>query len=632
MDAPRQFAFAACLCAVLLAAGVQARPVDAAQAERAARAWLARGAAPAQIAGRPVAAVTTRTDGSARMHVAKMAGGGYVVLSADDRIAPIIAFADSGDLPAPDARHPLWALLTQDLACRAAAAEGDADTGAARRLLGAAASRTPEQRRWDALLDASGGTTLLAASKPSVPDPRVDSLVATRWDQGAVGNQNVYNYYTPGNYPCGCVATATAQVMKYFAWPRNAVSDLSFDECEVDGVKTTCTMKGGVYDWSNMPDVPTGDITDAQAAAIGKLTYDIGCAVWMSWGPNGSGASVYSARLRLLDTFRYKSCEGVRFLDGSYPYTLARCKQVVIPCLDYRSPVVMSISGNVGHAVVVDGYGYAGDDFYMHVNCGWGGLGDAWYCPPDLSMGPYAFTAIEGFVYHILPRGTGTIVSGRVLDEAGAPIAGATVTLNRGSSVKACAETDARGIYALLAPNKATYTLIAAYGASAATQSVTVVANDSKQMADYGYYYEGASYTPTIGNTYTNDFQLAAVATETSTTADVPVPYAWLDRYYPGQGASSNAYETLGNAVAANGLSVWQCYLAGLDPTNAASCLRVSIRMENGAPVVTWSPVSPVSEGLGYIYRVRGRADLGEALWAPTNAATRFFKVFLEKK
>ena len=54
--------------------------------------------------------------------------------------------------------------------------------------------------------------------------------------------------------------------------------------------------------------------------------------------------------------------------------------------------------------------------------------------------------------------------------------------------------------------------------------------------------------------------------------------------------------------------------------------------MENGAPVVTWSPVSPVSEGLGYIYRVRGRADLGEALWAPTNAATRFFKVFLEKK
>ena len=630
MDAPRQFAFAACLCAVLLAAGVQARSVDAAQAERAARAWLARGAAPAQIAGRPVAAVTTRTDGAARMHVAKMAGGGYVVLSADDRIAPIIAFADSGDLPAPDARHPLWALLTQDLACRAAAAEGDADTGAARRLLGATASRTPEQRRWDALLNASGGTTLLAASKPSVPDPRVDSLVATRWDQGAVGNQNVYNYYTPGNYPCGCVATATAQVMKYFAWPKGAVSDLSFDECEVDGVKTTCTMKGGVYDWDAMPDVPAAGITATQAEAIGKLTYDIGCAVWMSWGAQGSSASIFSSRLRLLDTFRYKSCEGVRFLDGSFPYTLARCKQVVIPCLDYRSPVVMSISGNVGHAVVVDGYGYAGDDFYMHINCGWGGSGDAWYCPPDLSMGNYAFTAIEGFVFHILPQGTGTLVSGRVLDDEGTPIAGAEVTLKQGSVVKARAETDVRGIYAVLVPKAGTYTLIAAHGAAAATQTVAVVANNSNQLTEDGGWLPG--YTPTIGNTYTNNFQLAAVATETSTTADVPVPYAWLDRYYPGQGASSADYETLGNAVAANGLSVWQCYLAGLDPTNAASCLRVSIRMENGAPVVTWSPVSPVSEGLGYIYRVRGRADLGEALWAPTNAATRFFKVFLEKK
>ena len=631
MDAPRQVAFAACLCAVLLAPGAQARPVDAAQAERAARAWLARGAAPAQIAGRPVAAVTTRTEGPARMHVAKMAGGGYVVLSADDRIAPIIAIADSGDLPAPDARHPLWALLTQDLACRAAAAEGEADTGAARRLLGATASRTPEQRRWDALLDASGGTPLLAASKPSVPDPRVDSFVATRWDQGAVGNQNVYNYYTPGNYPCGCVATATAQVMKYFAWPRNAVSDLSY-ECQVDGVAQTCTMKGGVYDWDAMPDVPAAGIAATQAEAIGKLTYDIGCAVWMSWWKSGSSASIFSARLGLRNVFGYASCEGVRFLDGSYPYTLARCKQVVIPCLDYRSPVVMSISGNVGHAVVVDGYGYAGDEFYMHINCGWGGSGDAWYCPPDLSMGDYAFTAIDGFIFQILPQETGTLVSGRVLDDEGTPISGAEVTLKQGSVVKARAETDARGIYALLAPNKATYTLIAAYGASAATQTVSVVKNNSKQMAEYGQYYPDAAYAPTIGNTYTNDFQLAAVATETSTTADVPVPYAWLDRYYPGQGASSADYETLGNTVAANGLSVWQCYLAGLDPTNAASCLRVSIRMENGAPVVTWSPVSPVSEGLGYIYRVRGRADLGEALWAPTNAATRFFKVFLEKK
>lgn len=631
MDAPRQSAFAACLCAVLLAPCAQARSVDAAQAERAAQAWLARGAAPAQIAGRPVAAVTTRTDGAARMHVAKMEGGGYVVLSADDRIAPIIAFADSGDLPAPDARHPLWALLTQDLACRAAAAEGDADTGAARRLLGATASRTPEQRRWDALLDASGGTTLLAASKPSVPDPRVDSLVATRWDQGAVGNQNVYNYYTPNNYPCGCVATATAQVMKYFAWPKDELPKQSlYFDCHVNGVKQLCGMEGGYYAWANMPDVPAAGITDAQAAAIGKLTYDIGCAVGMSWGPNGSGASVYSARLGLRVPFGYASCEGVRFLDDSFPYTLARCKQVVIPCLDYRSPVIMSISGNVGHAVVVDGYGYAGDEFYMHINCGWGGSGDAWYCPPDLSMGDYAFTAIDGFVFHILPQGTGTLVSGRVLDDEGTPIAGAEVTLKRGSAGKVLAETDVRGIYAVLLPKAGTNTLIAAHGAAAATQTVVVVANNSNQLTEDGGWLPG--YTPTIGNTYTNDFQLAAVATETSTTADVPVPYAWLDRYYPGQGASSDAYETLGNDVAANGLSVWQCYLAGLDPTNAASCLRVSIRMENGAPVVTWSPVSPVSEGLGYIYRVRGRADLGEALWAPTNAATRFFKVFLEKK
>ena len=620
-------------CAFARTPCVCAQPVDGAQAERAARAWLVRGGVPAALAGRSVSAVATLSDGAARMHIAKLAGGGYVVLSTDDLVAPVIAFAASGDAPAQDARNPLWALLTQDLACRAAATNAAAATASLRALAAASPSRTAEQQRWDELLGTSKG--LLRAPAASVSDPRVDPLVSTRWGQTTVGGKNVYNYYTPGNYPCGCVATVTAQIMKYHEYPKVKVSNADY-ACTVDGVTNNFAMIGGVYDWSNMPDVPTADITDTQARAIGKLTYDIGCSVGMAWRAESSGASVYSARLSLMSLFRYASCEGVCFTDryatNPYGYTLARCQQIVIPCLDYGAPVIMNVNGPAGgHAVVVDGYGYTGNDFYMHLNCGWDGANDAWYCPPDLTMGSYTFTAIDGFLYNILPQATGTLVSGRVLDEDGAPVEDVTVALRLSGVVKATASTNARGIYAVLAPKEGSYALVAASGGTAVTQNVSVVANNSRQMAPDGGYYVDAGYVPTIGNSYANDFRLAA-RHATATTSDVPVPYAWLDAFYPGAGTSAASYERLGNARAANGWDVWQCYLAGLDPTNAESRLVALIQMKDGVPHVSWTPVSAVSDDLGYVYRVKGKTTLADGSWSATNAATRFFKVFLEKK
>ena len=630
----------ACICAAALWRGGLAAPVGEDLARTAAEAWLAGGDAPPALAGRTVASVETLASDAARLHVARLAEGGFVVLSADDLIVPVIAFSASGDTLAAEAENPLWALLTRDLACRAAGTAAVAPLRfASVGTAPAAVSRTPAQRRWDALLAPRARSVAFAASAPSVADPRVAPFVATRWNQTVVGTKNVYNYYTPNHYPCGCVATAFAQVMRHFAYPTLPVSDLDY-ECSVDKKSAYFKMRGGAYAWDDMPLVPTAGITDRQAQAIGALTYDIGCAVGMAWSANGSGSSAFRASLRLKDTFDYASSECVVFTDAyaenGFPYSLARCQQVVIPCLDYGTPVVMSVSGAGGHAVVVDGYGYAGDDFCLHVNCGWGGAYDAWYCPPDLTMGPYAFTAIDGFVYQILPAEEGTLVSGCVRTADGAPCAGATVELRKGSFVRATATADARGIYAVLAPETGSYTLAAtAQGGGTADRTVSVVANDSRQLLDDGSFYTSARYAPTIGNTWGNDLVIDHVPppqTETSTTSDVPVPYAWLDTYFPGQGTDAAAYEALGNAAGANGRPVWESYLLGLVPTNAAATLTAHIRLENGAPVVTWTPVSTVTEGLGYVYRVRGKRSLDESVWAPTNSATRFFKVFLEKK
>ena len=58
-----------------------------------------------------------------------------------------------------------------------------------------------------------------------------------------------------------------------------------------------------------------------------------------------------------------------------------------------------------------------------------------------------------------------------------------------------------------------------------------------------------------------------APGTET-TNSPVPVPYDWLDGYYPGE-HTAQEYENLAAATASNGvLTVWQAYVAGLDPTD----------------------------------------------------------------
>lgn len=100
------------------------------------------------------------------------------------------------------------------------------------------------------------------------------------------------------------------------------------------------------------------------------------------------------------------------------------------------------------------------------------------------------------------------------------------------------------------------------------------------------------------------------------------VMFSWFDEYRLGDG-SEDGYETAALAMAANDVNkVWECYVAGLDPTNATSRFEARVEFENGKPVVQWSP----DLGAARDYIVEGKENLGDG-WGPTNAASRFFRV-----
>ena len=91
--------------------------------------------------------------------------------------------------------------------------------------------------------------------------------------------------------------------------------------------------------------------------------------------------------------------------------------------------------------------------------------------------------------------------------------------------------------------------------------------------------------------------------------------------------AAGGDYETAAESVAANGMRVWECYVAGLDTTDPDSRFKVAMEMKEGLPVLTWRP-NLNEEIESRIYTIYGKQTLnGEDWTTPTNSLHRFFKV-----
>jgi len=73
-----------------------------------------------------------------------------------------------------------------------------------------------------------------------------------------------------------------------------------------------------------------------------------------------------------------------------------------------------------------------------------------------------------------------------------------------------------------------------------------------------------------------------------------------------------------------NGVTLWDSYIAGLDPTNELSRFSANIIMSNDVPTIVWSP----DLGSQREYTIYGKVNLKDVEWStPTNSAHRFFKV-----
>lgn len=459
------------------ASSLWATPTTADEAQQVVEGWLSLEAAPlgVKVAGKvkEVKSFSSK-DGSNLYYVVYLNPTGLVIVPGDDLVEPIIGFLPDATFdPAPT--NPLGALVSQDVPGR---------VNAARQLLAQSSGleAAPEilqkaQSKWNLL---KAPRTLLTPQDfgiPSISDVRVSALIQSKWSQSVVAGSYCYNYYTPNNYVCGCVATALSQLMRFWQHPTSGVGTTALT-IYVEGVAQTENLRGGngaggAYNWSSMPLIPASGITEAQRQAIGSLTHDAGVSVRMNYTSGGSGTDTLLTGDALRNTFMYSNANKGYNSGSNLPAT--QRDNMVNPNLDAGFPVLFGITGAGGHAIDCDGYGYNAGTEYHHLNMGWAGQDDAWYNLPDISTTSYTFTSVYKCIYNIYVTGSGEIISGRVLDQSSNPVSGATVTATRSGGGTYTATSNSRGIYALAkVPSGSSYTITASKtGYTFDTHSVT---------------------------------------------------------------------------------------------------------------------------------------------------------------
>ena len=454
------------------ASAADSSSISANQAESLVQNWLSNNPRPLNEAVSAKVSGATLYYGS-RMHsayyVVNLQSGGFVIVAADDRIEPILCFGGKGHY-IPSSSDPLAEMLDEDIYHREIDANrpGAANAVAAKRVHG----------KWQYLLGASAGSGSTAdntsiGNSPGPSDVQVAPFIQSQWDQSTSYFGNCYNYWTPNNDVCGCVATALAQVLRYYDWPTTAVGTESY-ECTVDGNPVNLSLrggdgKGGAYVWSEMPLTPDTITTESPAlqtdySEIGDLCYDTGVVSEMEYTSGSSGAYLDQAQQGLVGPFNYSNAI---YLDYGVADD-AMLIQMINPDLDAGLPVVLGIYNSTeGHCVIADGYGFDTGTLYHHLNVGWGtyfyNLDSIWYNLADPDITSDDFNIVGDAIYNIDPTGSGEVLSGIVYSNTGTPLTGATVTASDGSKTWTT-KSGANGIYAFheLLPNEF-YTVSGSY-------------------------------------------------------------------------------------------------------------------------------------------------------------------------
>lgn len=323
--------------------------------------------------------------------------GSYAVVPADNNMRPVLAYSS---LPLQNAEDmppafKMWLeFYAQDL----------------QSIRGTEFEHSENKRLW---------TELSRNNFGSVHRTRdVSPLLKTNWNQDWP-----YNELCPldpagpgGRVYVGCVATAMAQLMKYWNKPITGQGSSGY---YASGYGYQSANYGSTtYLWDEMPNSVSGS-----NIPVATLMYHAAVSVEMGFAPDGSGSNGMRARSALANYFRFPGASYVQ----KQSYSATAWENLLRAQLDNGVPMYYSGSHTTsGHAWNCDGY--QGTN-YFHFNFGWSGSYNGYYYLNSINPGTNTFNLNQAAITNVIPEFY-TIEQPRIQMTASPPFAGDPFTVS----------------------------------------------------------------------------------------------------------------------------------------------------------------------------------------------------------
>lgn len=275
---------------------------------------------------------------------------GFLLLSAEDAVMPVLAYDFENDLDLDNLAPGVEFLISQYRK----------EIATVRHMKAAPSQRVANA--WQELRHPSRNVTAETIVSP---------LITARWNQN-----KYYNYYSPqdedspsgydGKVPNGCVAVAMAQILYYYRYPESGTASHT-NHSSYGNFYVNFAQQHYNYD-------AMVDQLHFYNNEVAKLIFHCATAVDMGYGADGSGAYSQDVPDALSTYFRYNTDSHFR---RKHDYSDSAWIAMLKAELDANRPVYYSgYSESGGHAFVCDGYN---SDDYFHFNFGWGGSGNGYY-------------------------------------------------------------------------------------------------------------------------------------------------------------------------------------------------------------------------------------------------------------
>ena len=317
----------------------------------------------------------TAKDGTLDLiHVFNFSPSGWIMMSADDRLIPVLAYSLKGSLT-PDEGAPAFQEWVN--ACKKQISAVIKD-----RILPTAEI----DQEWSNIRKGNPGASVKGGKS-------IQPLLMSTWDQGSY-----YNYLCPegpngagGRVYAGCVATCMAQVMYYYRHPDQGTGSHSYYS---DYGLLSANFGATTYDWNAMQN----NINHTYNVPMALIQYHCGIAVDMMYSPDGSGAYMDDAAAALVSYFDYSPSTN---LDYKSSYSETQWKNMLKAELDALHPLCYAGFGDgAGHAFVCDGYD---NSDMFHFNWGWSGYADGYFYINNLNPS-YTFTDGQQAIFGMVPE------------------------------------------------------------------------------------------------------------------------------------------------------------------------------------------------------------------------------------